>query len=164
MRLGAFTRQEPVIAALPTARCRVISVTISSSVRVLLTCACVSLFGAWGMVAAQAPKEPETVVLTGSPLGGVKFAHKAHARDYAANKCETCHHASKPEKPLKAQQEKCTDCHTKVAAAPMKTKTQAAFHDPMAKKGLCVDCHQQAIAKGKKAPAKCADCHQKENV
>ena len=52
---------------------------------------------------------------------------------------------------------------TKVAAAPMKTKLQAAFHDPMAKKGICADCHVKAVAAGKKAPAKCADCHKKEN-
>ena len=112
--------------------------------------------------AAQAPKEPETAVLTGSPLGPVTFAHKAHTKDRGAAKCETCHHPSKPEKPMKSAQQKCTDCHTKVATPPMKTKTQAAFHDPMAKKGTCVDCHVQAAAKGnKKVPAKCADCHKK---
>jgi hypothetical protein len=113
---------------------------------------------------AQAPKEPTTVILKGSPMGGVKFDHKAHAHDRGA-KCDTCHHASKPEKPMKAAQEKCTDCHTKVATAPMKTKTQAAFHDPMAKKGVCIDCHVQNAAKAKNpVPAKCADCHKKENV
>jgi Class III cytochrome C family len=110
---------------------------------------------------AQGPQPPDTAVLTGSPLGNVTLNHKAHASTYGA-KCTDCHHASKPEKPMKAAQEKCTDCHTKVAAAPMKTKLQAAFHDPMAKKGTCIDCHQAAIAKGnKKAPAKCADCHKK---
>lgn len=109
---------------------------------------------------AQAPKQPETSVLTGSPLGSVTFAHTAHAKTYGA-KCENCHHASRTEKPLKTQQEKCTDCHTKVATPPMKTKTQAAFHDPMAKKGVCIDCHAQAAAKGKKVPTKCADCHKK---
>ncbi len=115
-----------------------------------------------GTLRAQAPKAPDTAVLTGSPLGNVTFNHKAHTTTYGVTKCETCHHASKPEKPMKAAQEKCTNCHTKIAAAPMKTKLQAAFHDPMAKKGTCVDCHQQAIAKGnKKAPAKCADCHKK---
>lgn len=114
-----------------------------------------------GTLHAQAPKAPDTAVLTGSPLGAVTLNHKAHSATYGA-KCETCHHPSKPEKAMKGAQEKCTDCHTKVAAAPMKTKLQAAFHDPMAKKGTCVDCHQQAIAKGnKKAPAKCADCHKK---
>lgn len=113
-----------------------------------------------GTLYAQAAKAPDTAVLTGSPLGNVTLSHKAHTTTYGA-KCEDCHHASKPAKPMKAAQEKCSDCHTKVAAAPMKTKAQAAFHDPMAKKGTCVGCHQQAIAKGKKAPAKCADCHKK---
>ena len=114
-----------------------------------------------GTLYAQATtKAPDTAVLTGSPLGKVTLSHKAHTTTYGA-KCEDCHHASKAEKPMKAAQEKCSDCHTKVAAAPMKTKAQAAFHDPMAKKGTCVDCHQKAIAKGKKAPAKCADCHKK---
>jgi hypothetical protein len=46
----------------------------------------------------------------------------------------------------------------------MKTATRGAFHDPMAKKGTCVDCHVAEAAKGKKAPTKCADCHKKENV
>lgn len=118
-------------------------------------------FIAAGAAYAQAPKAPDTAVLTGSPLGKVTLNHKAHTTTYGA-KCTDCHHASKPAKPMKAAQEKCSDCHTKVAAAPMKTKAQAAFHDPMAKKGVCIDCHQQAVAKGsKKAPAKCADCHKK---
>jgi Class III cytochrome C family len=116
---------------------------------------------AGGRVSAQAPKEPDSAVLTGAPLGPVTFTHKAHTKTYGA-KCESCHHPSKPEKPLKGEHQKCTDCHVKTPAAPMKTKTQAAFHDPMAKKGTCVDCHVQAAAKGnKKVPAKCADCHKK---
>src|SRR4051812_42463615 len=63
-----------------------------------------------------------------------------------------------------APQQNCTDCHTKVATAPMKTKTQAAFHNPTATAGICIDCHKTSAAAGKKAPAKCADCHKKENV
>ena len=114
-------------------------------------------------LAAQAPKEPGTVVLTGSPLGGVKFEHKLHAQDRKI-KCTTCHHASKPEKAMASANQKCTDCHTKTPAAPMKTATRGAFHDPMAKKGTCIDCHVTEAAAGKKAPTKCADCHKKENV
>jgi hypothetical protein len=118
------------------------------------------------VAAAQAAKEPGTVILKGSPMGGVKFDHKAHAHDRGA-KCETCHHPSKPEKPAKAAQQRCQDCHTTPAVAPMKTKTQAAFHDPMAKKGVCIDCHVQATAKKSAkgpVPTKCADCHKKENT
>ena len=111
-------------------------------------------------VSAQAPKEPDTAVLTGAPLGAVTFSHKAHTKTYGA-KCEMCHHPSKPEKGLKSEHQKCTECHTKTATPPMKTKAQAAFHDPMARKGTCVDCHVQAAAKGKKVPAKCAECHKK---
>jgi len=106
---------------------------------------------------------PETITLTGSPMGGVKFPHKAHAVEQKI-KCDTCHHASKPEKPLTSPQEACTDCHTKTAIPPMKTKLQAAFHNPTATAGLCIDCHKAENAKGKKAPVKCADCHKKENV
>jgi class III cytochrome C family protein len=113
---------------------------------------------------AQAPKEPTTVILKGNPMGGVKFDHKVHAHDRAAGKCETCHHASKPEKPLASKQQKCQDCHTKAATAPMKTAARGAFHDPMAKAGTCVTCHNEQNAKGKKAPVKCQDCHKKENV
>jgi len=135
-------------------------------VRFVVAGVCLGAFVACAaaVVHAQAAKEPAgAVVMTGSPTGGVKFEHKLHAKDRAI-KCETCHHASKPEKPMKAAQQKCQDCHTKVATPPMKTKTQAAFHDPMAKKGICIGCHQEAVAKGKKAPVKCADCHKKENV
>ena len=114
-------------------------------------------------ISGQAPKAPDSVVLTGSPMGGVKFAHKLHATDRKIE-CKTCHHPSKPEKALKGDYQKCTDCHTKTATAPMKTPSRGAFHDPMAKKGTCIDCHVAQNAKGKKAPTKCQDCHKKENA
>ena len=137
--------------------------------RVLWVLAIMTAFAVAGttsvLLYAQA-KAPDTVVLKGAPMGGVKLNHAKHAdpKAYGA-KCTDCHHASKPEKAMKTEAEKCSGCHTKVAEAPMKTKYQAAFHDPMAKKGTCVDCHVKAVAAGKKtAPAKCADCHKKENV
>jgi hypothetical protein len=110
----------------------------------------------------QAPVPPTVVLLTGNPMGAVKFPHAAHARLVGAG-CDRCHHASKPEKPPASKYQNCQDCHTKVATAPMKTKAQAAFHDPMAKKGICIDCHLKENATGKKAPVKCLDCHRKEN-
>ncbi len=113
-----------------------------------------------------AVKAPETVILKGAPAGGVKFDHKKHAGT-DQSKCVTCHHASKAEKPSKAAHEKCTDCHTKAATAPMKTPTRGAFHDPLAKKGTCIDCHAAELAKGNQkvpAPGKCMNCHKKENV
>ena len=149
--LPHFRRRVPGSAVTSSSRFAVVSICGSF----LLAALC-----AGRPVAAQSPKEPETVVLSGSPLGAVTLQHKAHTKDRGA-KCEQCHHPSKAEKPLKSDHQKCTDCHTKAATPPMKTKLQAAFHDPMAKKGTCVDCHVQAAAKGKKVPAKCQDCHKK---
>ncbi|MEW5982739.1 MAG: cytochrome c3 family protein [Acidobacteriota bacterium] len=122
-----------------------------------------ALLAAPVVIAQQAP---DVTILKGSPMGGVKFLHAAHVKTIGDAKCDTCHHASKPEKPMKAKQEKCQDCHTKTAAAPMKTKAQAAFHDALATKGLCIDCHVKEAAAGKKVPAakKCMDCHKKENT
>lgn len=110
-------------------------------------------------------KVPATAILKGAAMGGVKFDHTAHVKAAGgAAKCDTCHHVSKPEKANTTANQKCQDCHTKVASAPMKTKAQAAFHDPMAKKGLCVDCHVKNAAAAKKPPTKCPECHKKENV
>lgn len=124
---------------------------------VLILIACVLVLGVFAL-AQKAPTAP--VVLKGAPMGGVKFDHSKHA----TVKCDVCHHAAKAEKAPKAAQEACTDCHTKVATAPMKTKLQAAFHNPTATAGICIDCHKAEAAKGKKAPTKCAECHKKENV
>jgi nitrate/TMAO reductase-like tetraheme cytochrome c subunit len=108
---------------------------------------------------AYAQKAPEgPIILKGAPMGGVKFLHSQHKMA-----CVTCHHASKPEKPAKSLYQPCTDCHTKVAAPPMKTKLQAAFHNPTATSGICIDCHKKEAAAGKPAPTKCAQCHQKAN-
>lgn len=108
-------------------------------------------------------KAPDTIILKGAPMGGVKFMHTAHSKDRGI-KCETCHHAAKPDSPTGVNLQRCTDCHTAVAKAPMKTKRQAAFHNPTAKAGICIDCHLAENAKGKKAPNKCAECHQKANA
>jgi Na+-translocating ferredoxin:NAD+ oxidoreductase RnfC subunit len=112
---------------------------------------------------AQAKAAPDTIILKGNPMGGVKFMHAEHAKTRGI-KCDTCHHPSKPEKPSKVATEACSDCHTKTATAPMKTNFKGAFHDAMAKKGTCIDCHTAENAKGKKAPTKCMECHQKANV
>ena len=117
------------------------------------------------LLTAADQKQPKDVYVMPVSLGAVKFDHKAHSKDRGI-KCETCHHASKPEKPYAAgvKQEACSDCHTTTAKAPMKTKLQAAFHNPTATKGTCIDCHKAMNAKGKKAPTKCADCHKKGNA
>jgi hypothetical protein len=112
---------------------------------------------AYVLAEEKAPAAP--IVLKGAPMGGVKFEHSKHS----AVKCDTCHHASKAEKPLASAHQKCTDCHTKAVAAPMKTKVQAAFHNPTGQAGVCIDCHKKEAAAGKAAPTKCAQCHQKAN-
>jgi hypothetical protein len=87
-------------------------------------------------------------------MGAVKFNHKAHTD--GGWKCEVCHHASKPEKPLpEGTYQACRDCHSKSTEDPMKTKV--AFHAVGAKSGICVDCHLSE----KKGPSKCSDCHKK---
>lgn len=116
-----------------------------------------------GALAEEKKTPKDIVILKGAPMGGVKFNHKAHTGERGV-KCETCHHPSKPEKPSTAAQQACMDCHTPVAAAPMKTKRQAAFHNPTATAGTCINCHKAENAKGKKAPVKCMDCHKKENA
>jgi hypothetical protein len=127
---------------------------------VALAVACAVAFAAGGVVQAQ--KAPDSVILKGSPMGGVKFNHAEHVK--VAGQCTTCHHPSKPEKPSKTPTEKCTSCHTKTPAAPMKTPIVAAFHGgPTAKQGVCIDCHMQQNKAGKKAPTTCTGCHKKEN-
>ncbi len=119
------------------------------------------LFALCGSLCAQsAPQAP--IILKGAPMGGVRFDHTSHLK--VAGKCVVCHHASKPEKQLKAQQEACTDCHTKPPTPPVKTSIQAAFHNPNATAGLCIGCHQAENSHGKAAPVKCTDCHKKESA
>jgi hypothetical protein len=108
---------------------------------------------------AFAQTAPQSIMTMKSSLGVVKFDHTAHVE--VAGRCEVCHHPSKPEKPLKSAHEACTDCHTTPATPPATTKTQAAFHNPTATAGLCIDCHKRQNASGKAAPVKCADCHKK---
>jgi hypothetical protein len=120
-----------------------------------------SLFVAVGPGAASQEAPPAPIPLKGPTMGMVVFSHSAHTR--VAGKCEVCHHASKPEKPLKAAQEACTDCHTKPATPPVRVGLQAAFHNSSATAGLCITCHKTENAEGKAAPVKCVDCHKKDN-
>ena len=92
-------------------------------------------------------------------MGAVKFDHVSHLK--VAGNCDICHHASKPEKPLKSSQEACTDCHTNPATPPVTPNLQAAFHNSTATAGLCIDCHKRENTGGKAAPTKCVECHQK---
>lgn len=128
----------------------------------LLTLPFLLLSFVWIAQSADQAKPPATMILKGNPMGAVKFEHKLHI-ERAGAKCETCHHPSKPEKPATAAQQACRDCHTTPPAAGMKTKTQAAFHNPMAKTGTCIDCHLTSNAAGKAAPVTCGKCHIKAN-
>jgi len=47
---------------------------------------------------AQNPQTPEIIVPDDAALGAVTFRHKMH-EERAEGRCETCHHASRPEKP-----------------------------------------------------------------
>ena len=135
----------------------------TSFVLVILASLCL-VFLATHHVYGQAKQPKDMTILKGAPMGGVKFNHKMHSEVHAAKKCETCHHASKPEKAATAPQQSCFECHATPAKAPMKTNKQAAFHNPLAKAGTCIDCHTAQNAKGKNAPVKCLDCHKKENT
>jgi competence protein ComEA len=103
---------------------------------------------------ATPPAKP--ILLTGNPMGGVRFDHAKHSVA-----CDICHHPSREPKPGSAPQQACTSCHTKPSQAGMKTGKQAAFHNPTATAGICIDCHKKS---GGAAPTKCTQCHKKENV
>ncbi len=109
---------------------------------------------------AQEKKAPATITIKGqgATMAPVTFNHATHEK---LAKCDACHHASKAAMPLKAPQQACTDCHTKAGSEKVTTKLQAAFHNPTAKAGLCIDCHSKQAAAGKKTPKTCNDCHKK---
>jgi hypothetical protein len=119
--------------------------------------ACALLLFAASLSAPSQQAPAGAITIKGPSMPAVKFPHSAHT--HVAGKCEVCHHASKPEKPLKSLQEACTDCHTKPATPPVSTSLQAAFHNPSATSGLCITCHKTENREGKAAPVKCADCH-----
>lgn len=105
---------------------------------------------------AKAKPPSKAIVLTGAPMGGVRFEHAKHPVA-----CDTCHHAPRQPKPGTAAQEACTSCHTKPVQAGMKTNKQGAFHNASATGGTCIDCHKKSGASG---PTKCTQCHKKENA
>ena len=112
--------------------------------------------------AATLPKRPRPKGKVALPakLGTVTFDHPKHAEAMAIP-CAHCHHPSRPEKILAAEQQACRECHTSPPSPPMKTSLQAAFHDPRAAAGTCLTCHRETVARGKQAPVKCMDCHKK---
>jgi Class III cytochrome C family len=162
-RYHAFASGDPVRRGSALAKAVVFSIFGGNVKNVIRTLAVLlGLLLVIAVVAYATETTPGTVILKGAPMGGVKFDHKAH--EGRGIKCDTCHHASKAEKALKSDHESCQNCHTTTAAAPMKTKAQAAFHNPTATAGVCAECHKAENVKGKKAPTKCMECHQKANA
>ena len=108
--------------------------------------------------ARNAPQRPKGKITLPAKLGAVTFDHEKHAGrpDIA---CTTCHHASRQQKPMAAENQACRDCHTTPPVPPMKTSLQAAFHDPKGATGTCIECHRQ---KDESAPVKCLECHKKK--
>lgn len=109
-------------------------------------------------LAAQTPeKGPETVTFT--RRGTLVYSHAKHAE---LTECVTCHHESKPEKPLESEHQKCSDCHTEEATPPMKTTLRNAMHNTETREGTCYTCHKAEAEKGTEVPARCIDCHPRE--
>jgi hypothetical protein len=100
---------------------------------------------------------PDTVVFA-APRGNVVFTHNKHA---TMADCVSCHHESRPEKPLESPYQKCIACHTTPPTEPVTTSRRNAFHDVVKKEGMCYDCHKAEAAKGTVLPSLllCADCH-----
>lgn len=107
-------------------------------------------------VPAKLTPPAHPILLKGAPMGGVKFEHAKHPLT-----CDHCHHAPREPKPGSAAQAACTSCHTTPPQAGIKTGKQAAFHNPTASAGTCIDCHKKSAGN---APTKCMQCHRKENV
>lgn len=112
-----------------------------------------------GSLAAQAaePPGPDSVVYTAR--GRVVFYHAKHAEKA---ECSSCHHESKPERPLESPRQKCSDCHTDPPTAPMTTTLRFAMHNTEERSGTCFDCHKAEAEKGVEVPTRCADCHVRE--
>jgi hypothetical protein len=106
----------------------------------------------------QEPPGPDTIVLQ-NRRGAVTLTHRKHA---AQTQCSSCHHESKPEKPLAKARQKCSDCHTTPATEPVKTTLRMAFHDTQNNSGTCLSCHVKSNEAGKTAPVECSGCHKRE--
>lgn len=95
---------------------------------------------------------PESMILQveGGKLAPVPFPHSLHT-EKAKIDCAKCHHKEKDP----TQPEKCIKCHPVTDAPPNVPAFKDAYHKQ------CIDCHKEVVAKGSKAPTKCAECHKK---
>jgi len=103
------------------------------------------------------PPGPDSVIYTGR--GRLVFYHLKHTE---RAECSSCHHESKPEKPLASPRQKCGDCHTDPPGEGMKTTLRFAMHNTEERAGICYDCHKTEAEKGTQVPTRCADCHVRE--
>jgi len=110
--------------------------------------------------AVPASKAPDKVNLDEckAKKSGVEFPHKKHM-DELKVACDKCHHTDKGLKAGAATDvKKCVDCHK----TPEKKETPVCTEMSPKKNPyhiVCVACHQEQNKAGKKAPAKCAECH-----
>lgn len=104
-----------------------------------------------GTVSAE-KKMPDTVTLKleGAKLAPVTFSHITHTQKVKIN-CAVCHHKDKD--PKEAQP--CRTCHQVDGIKDNAPIIKDAFHKQ------CQTCHKESVAKGVKAPTKCAECHKK---
>lgn len=105
---------------------------------------------------ATEPPGPDTVVYS-PKLGTVTFTHAKHAK---LSECNACHHESRTEQPSTKPHQACGDCHVAQPAGPVTTSRRDAFHNTMARTGICYDCHNKAASKT--APTACGDCHKRQ--
>ena len=88
------------------------------------------------ILAAQA-KPPDVTILTGNPMGGVKFEHKKHVEERKVA-CVTCHDPHR--RAAVSVKVGCDGCHAKQAADFKGSR--------MEKSGVvCIDCHMPPATK-----------------
>jgi nitrate/TMAO reductase-like tetraheme cytochrome c subunit len=109
------------------------------------------------VVGCLSAQSTDKIVLRGKNMAPVSFDHAAHMS--LERGCIACHHESKNQKPSVNEFEKCGECHTQPATAPVTTNWTNAFHNVSATKGLCIDCHKDELKAGKQAPVQCKQCH-----
>jgi predicted CXXCH cytochrome family protein len=112
----------------------------------------IAALGISGHIAYAGKKMPDTVTIKieGSKIAPVKFSHEIHTKKLK-NDCSVCHH--KDQNPKEPQA--CTACHPPKEAEGATKVAKDAFHK------LCQTCHKENVAKGVKAPTKCAECHKR---
>lgn len=123
----------------------------------LLVLAVAALLAPAPMHAQAGDRGPETVTFT--RRGTLVYTHAKHAE---LAECVTCHHESRPERPLESEYQKCDACHTADPVPPMKTSLRNAYHDTETREGTCYTCHKAEADKGVDVPMRCIGCHPRE--